>query len=326
MILDEPFDPLPILRNHRLQTFLASFRLRALGRNPMRSSSRPMILQTGGGTRLLGVLSKHHDSRAKGMVVLIHGWEGGADSTYMLTAGRMLFRNGYDLFRLNLRDHGGSHHLNEGLFFATLFREVFRAVRQVADLAGGLPVFLVGFSLGGNYALRIARHCAVDGIPRLRHVLSVSPVLNPSDATDRIERDPMILRYFLKKWKRSLRRKQALFPRRYDFSGVLRLGSIREITSMLLSAYTEFDHPDEYFDSYALKGRALVDIPVPTTILTAADDPIIPVGDFHRLRRNDLTRLVVHTHGGHLGFIENLSMACWHERKMVQLFDAVCSP
>ena len=64
-------------------------------------------------------------------------------------------------------------------------------------------------------------------------------------------------------------------------------------------------------------------IPVPTTIVTAEDDPIIPIKDFYRLKLNSLTTLVIHRNGGHNGFIENFRLNTWYERNMVGLFDDI---
>jgi predicted alpha/beta-fold hydrolase len=89
----------------------------------------------------------------------LHGWEGSVDSTYLQRCGRSLYRHGYDIFRLNFRDHGDSHHLNSGIFYAVLLEEVYQAVIQAAEFARGGPVFMIGFSLGGNFVLRILGKC-----------------------------------------------------------------------------------------------------------------------------------------------------------------------
>ena len=325
MSLSEPFIPPFYLKNPMVQSFLASFKLRAAGGNPMVRAARRIILETGGGVRLEGAISRVAGRTARGLVIMIHGWEGSIDSTYMLTSGRRFYAAGYHVFRLNLRDHGRTHALNPGLFYATLFEEVFQAVDRAAGLADGIPVFLVGFSLGGNFALRVARRCAAEPVNGLRHIVAVSPVLDPDRATDRIDGHPLLLRYFLKKWTRSLAAKQRLFPDRYDFNRVLRFRSIRQMTDALLADYSDFTDARSYFSAYSVLGDALADNPVPTTIIASADDPVIPVGDFRRLRLSPSTRLVVHGHGGHQGFVEGLSMRCWHERKIVALFDAFTS-
>lgn len=314
------FQPGALLRSAIVQTILASSRIRALGKNPMCDHARQMIFNTGGGIRLLGAYSPQVLQPPKGLVIILHGWEGSADSTYVLCAGRHLYNFGYAVVRLNYRDHGRSHHLNEGLFYAVLLDEVFSAVAQAAGLAGELPVFLVGFSLGGNFALRIGRRCLENPIPGLKYIFSISPVLDPDDATGRIDANPFIRRYFLRKWRRSLKKKQALYPDTYDFSDLMSLNSIRSMTERLLQKYSAYASAASYFRDYGIPGHALKDTAVPATILTAADDPIICVDPFYELETNDLTELSIQPFGGHNGFIQGPLLKGWYESKMISIF------
>ena len=309
------------LRNGHLQTFLASSGFRARGANPMLEAARDVILGADDGIRLLGSHSRHPGTVPEGLVVLLHGWEGSIGSTYMLCTGRALYRRGYEVFRLNFRDHGRSHHLNRGIFYAVLLDEVFEAIAQVAAAAAGFNVFLAGFSLGGNFALRIARRCETQPIPNLRHVVAVSAALDPEVSTARADRHPLIRRYFLKKWRRSLAIKQQLFPDLYDFSDILRLQTLREITDALLERYSQYPSARAYFQAYTLTGDALQSIAVPTALLTAQDDPIIPVRDYHELRANELTRVVVEPHGGHNGFLDGPRLRSRYETWLADLFD-----
>lgn len=282
--------------------------------------ARETILTTRDGIRLLGYLSRHSEPHTNGLVILLHGWEGSSNSTYVRTTGRYLFNRGFDIFRLNLRDHGPSHHLNEGLFYAVLLDEVFDAIGQVCAEAQPSPSFLIGFSLGGNFALRIARQCAATPITGLRQVVAISPVLDPDTATDCIDNYPLLLKYFLRKWRRSLSAKQALYPETYDFSELLSLNSIREMTDRLLVRYSPYEGVSAYFREYTLTGGQLAGIDLPTTIITAADDPIISVADFYELRTSDVTRIIIQPHGGHNGFIEGWRMNGWYERFMADQF------
>lgn len=315
-----PFNPPFPLKSAVVQTVMASAGLRALGPNPMLSAARETVVTSGNGVRLLGYMSRQPRPHDNGLVILLHGWEGSSRSTYIRTTGRSLFAKGYDVFRLNFRDHGPSHHLNPGIFYAVLLDEVFDAVRQITEAEARRPVFLAGFSLGGNFALRVARKCAADPIPGLRQVMSISPVLDPDKATDRIDGNRFILAYFLKKWRRSLRFKQRCFPERYDFDGLLNIGNIREMTEQLLIRYSDFDSARAYFREYTLLGDDLQSIAVPTTIITAADDPIIPVDDFYGLHLSGTTRLLVQPHGGHNGFLEGWRLKGWYEKVMDRTF------
>ena len=214
---DTPFHPPFFLKHAYTQTILASLNFRKWRNDSYLKHEKEMILKTDTGTQLLGYYTPQTHRKGKGLVILLHGWEGSAHSTYIVTCGNHLYKNGYHVFRLNFRDHGESHHLNPGLFYATLLDEVFQSVIQISKLSDGAPVFLVGFSLGGNFAIRIAIRCRGDHDDVISKVVSISPVLDPDKATYMIDNNPFILRYFLKKWRRSLCIKQGLFPNLYDF-------------------------------------------------------------------------------------------------------------
>jgi len=184
-----------------------------------------------------------------------------------------------------------------------------------------LPVFLVGFSLGANFALRIALSCRRRPILHLRHVVAIRPVLDPEESTRRVDRHPVIRRYFIKKWRRSLMVKQRLFPHLYDFRPVMRCRTIRQATDLILERYSEFASSKAYFDAYTLTGTRLKDLSVPATLLTSADDPIIPVQGFHGLQLNPSTTLVIHRHGGHNGFLEGPGLRSRYETDLPRLFD-----
>jgi len=308
-----PFFSPPVgLRNPHLQTILSSLKIRTLREKKLDSEADEVLVDAGDGVRLLGLFTGQKSGASRGLILLLHGWEGGADSTYMLTTGGFFHRIGYDVFRLNLRDHGESHHLNEGLFNSSLIEETHRAVQNIADTQGNSPFFIVGFSLGGNFAMRMALRHGSHPIQNLRHVFAVSPVLDPRKATDAMDRGLFVYRsYFVKKWKRSLRKKQMLFPHRYNFDDLMECPTLMEITDWILPRYSSYPTAEEYFKTYTLTGRRFSELSVPLLVLTSADDPIIPVEDFLQLERNHHLRVQVERHGGHCGFLQNYRLQSW---------------
>jgi predicted alpha/beta-fold hydrolase len=302
------------LRNPHFQTILASLKIRAMGKNPLRELSEKILVDAGSGVRLLGYQTLQPEGRSLGLVILLHGWEGSSDSTYMLTTGSRLYRGGYDIFRLNLRDHGESHHLNEGVFHSARIDEVFSAVLNIVASAQDKPCHLVGFSLGGNFGIRIALRMNPRQLGRLRNIIAISPVLDPVKATEAIDGGLFVYRdYFVKKWKRSLARKQQLFPDRYDFSDIMDLKTCMAITERVIPRYTPFRDVFEYFRTYTLTGADFSRLAVPVTILAAEDDPVIPVDDFRTLRGNSRLSLVIERYGGHCGFLQDLRLRVWFE-------------
>ncbi|MBN2299264.1 MAG: alpha/beta fold hydrolase [Deltaproteobacteria bacterium] len=317
------FMPPAWLRGMYTQTILASSRLRTIGKNPMLDASHEVILDAGGGVRLQGFYSPQRSGRTKALVILIHGWEGSSSSTYVLHTGRYLYNQGYAVFRLNLRDHGETHHLNDGLFFITFLDEVFEAIKKASALSQGKAVFLAGFSLGGNFALRVARRAQQEPIDCLAHVMAISPVIDPSKSTAAIDNNRLLKYYFMKKWRRSLNIKQGLYPHLYDFSSMVSMGTIWAITEAFVNKYSCYKDIHEYFRGYTISRDFLKDVCTDMTIVVSRDDPVIPIDEFHHLCLNANTELVVHDYGGHNGFVYGISAATWYEKRMAELFSKV---
>jgi predicted alpha/beta-fold hydrolase len=95
------------------------------------------------------------------------------------------------------------------------------------------------------------------------------------------------------------------------------------VTDKMLDQYSDYNSASEYFKAYAVLGDAIDDLAVPTTIITAADDPIIPVEDFYELRLNHRTELIIHPRGGHNGFIDGFFLKSWYEQKLADWFDEI---
>jgi len=317
---NEVFAPPFYLRGTGIQTMLAGSGIPKLGSTPMYANTQEVILNPFEDVKLQGFYSPQPSGQAKGLVMLLHGWEGSANSAYILKTGRFLYKNGFSIFRLNYRDHGDTQHLNPGLFYAALLDEVFGAVQQVSAYESELPFYLAGFSMGGNFSLRVARKCAESPIGNLSHVVSISPVLDPEKSTYAIDKIPLLRIYFRKKWRRSLKKKQAYFPDLYDFKEVFALGTLMKMTEVMLEHFSDYTNAPDYFRQYSLLNNALSNITVPTTIITAKDDPIIPVDDFYQLRIHSPIILLVQDYGGHNGFVETISGKTWYEKKCSKYF------
>ena len=309
-----PFRPPFGMRSAMAQTILASQKFRKSGTHLMERVAEERILNCqdgqGGTVRLMGQYSRAVNPRA--IMILLHGWEGSQDSTYVVSHARFLFDRGVSVFRLNYRDHGPTHHLNEGIFNSTLFHEVFDAVRQIAE-GEAVPAYVIGFSLGGNFALRIARELTKTPVSNLAHIVSVSPVIDPVAAAPMVDINPLIRRYFVRKWSASLVKKQAAFPELYDFGDISRFKTIDQMSTSFLPAFTEFETPEAYFFAYGLADNDVTHCPVPISIIMAKDDPVLPAKDVLTLNLGQSSRLFYLDHGGHNGFFTSLRGPTWYD-------------
>lgn len=343
------FCPRAPLRGAHLQSALGSLPpLALLARRraaELLAAAQPLLLECGDGVRLqafysgasdgaagerngsaasaaIGGGGRHGDRHDRRLAVLLHGWEGSARSSCVLSLGAALYASGYDVLRLNLRDHGDSHHLNREIFHSCRLGEVAGAIRAIAERLSDAALYLAGFSLGGNFLLRVA---ALPALPAaVRGVVAVSPVLEPAATLRALEQGPALYRQsLLWRWSRSLRLKQQAWPGVHDFSALIRLADLRAMTAALVREHTGFAGIDEYLRGYAITGERLASLLVPCSLLLADDDPLVPAADLPQVRRSAHLRLWTSRFGGHCGFIDAWAAPSAADRFVLERFAAL---
>lgn len=320
------FLPHPLIRSPHLQTLLSS---RVVRQNDgvgqaLVDSAHTVTLECRDGVRLQALVNPANQPGAP-LVVMVHGWLGRADSPYLRRTSAALHAAGFAVARLLLRDHGDTAGLNREMFNAARIDEVVDACNALAQVHGRSGCGLLGFSLGGNFVLRLAAHPQTS--ERFRAALAICPVLDPAAAVANLDRGWIgYQRYFLRKWRRAFAEKQAAFPHLYDFSDALRLSRVDTLTDYFVSRHTEFRDAREYYSHYTLSGDLLRLARMPVQILAAEDDPVVPAAQFHALMKAappaDLLKLT--RHGGHCGFISDLSLSSALDAHAVQFFAAAC--
>jgi predicted alpha/beta-fold hydrolase len=308
-----------------VQSLLAGWPLRrrwlAVRSSRLLAASRAEVLDCGAGVRLLGFHSAQPE-QPRGLAILLHGWEGSADASYVLSVGSVLFDAGYEVFRLNFRDHGDTFALNPELFHSCRIDEVVNAVRCISSSHPAPRTFLIGHSLGGNFALRVAARAHTAGLA-LNKVIAVCPVLRPHSTMRALEEGLWIYReYFLRRWRRSLLAKAACFPELYDFGDLRRFPTLTATTDFFVRRYTEFADLDAYLEGYTLTGKVLEPLTVPTRLIAAADDPVIPIDDLADVATPPALKVQVLPHGGHCGFLESYRLRSWLDRAVLAEVEA----
>ena len=319
----KPFRPPAWLANRHLQSILPSLPIRRLSverrARPLIGASRPIVLDCGDGVRLMGWHAEPGASavgKPPRLAVLLHGWEGSADSLYLLSLAQLLYERGLSVIRLNLRDHGGTHALNRDLFHSCRLPEVVGAVARVQALFPDQRLLLAGYSLGGNFCLRVGARAPSAGI-RIARIVAVCPVLDPATTLSALEHGPSVYRnYFLYKWRRSLQLKQAAWPGHYDFGDLVRDPSLTGMTEKMVLKYTDYPDLATYLNGYAITGRVLESLEAPAHLLTSEDDPMILTRDLAQVARPASLEVTVTSNGGHCGYMEALGGPSWVDRRI----------
>tara|TARA_B100000795_G_scaffold252214_1_gene221597 strand:- start:5294 stop:6295 length:1002 start_codon:yes stop_codon:yes gene_type:complete len=326
-IAKNTFSPPPVLKNAHVQSIFNSvgprkFRAKRIAK---KLNSKPLILSTPLDIQLTAEFDRCEDVcrgiSKNAVVILLHGWEGSSQSAYQVTTAHYLLNHGYDVLRLNLRDHGDSHHLNKEMFNSTMIEEVGDAIASFLKEYKYPNVFLAGFSLGGNFTLRITADRAEE--LTLKAAVGICPPVDPNNAMFALNNSLFIYElYFFRRWTRSIQKKQKYFPDS-DFGAELKkVKTLDDVNNTFIPKYTPFDDAQSYFASYALTGDRLKELAIPAYLIASKDDPILPIEDIAKIIKPKNLIVEIQENGGHCGFIQDLSAHSWVEPRLVEIFDS----
>lgn len=297
------FVPLRWLAGPDRMTIAASFWPR---RFPGLPAAKDRLFETQPGTRILARCHWQPERRSRPAMVLVHGLEGSSESGYMLGTAERAWEVGCSVVRMNQRNCGGTDHLTPTLYNSSLSVDVRALVQELIERDRVPEIFAAGFSLGGNLVMKMAGELGSRAPTELRAVATVSPSLDLDACANSLERPRNWIyeRYFLRRLKRRMVHKARLFPDRYRLSGMDEIRSIRQFDDRITAPHSGFrDAEDYYFRASAL--RAIDQVSLPTLLLAAQDDPMVPFTSLDRpeIHGQPQVLLVGPKHGGHCGFI-----------------------
>jgi hypothetical protein len=260
--------------------------------------------------------------------LLLHGLEGSSMAHYMRGLADKAWAAGWNVVRLNQRNCGQTEHLSRGLYHSGLTHDPLCVMRELVE-SDGLPSLAVaGYSLGGNLALKLAGELGDAAPPALRAVCAVSPTMELAGCVEALERRGNLAYQwnFVRHLKGRMRRKAAAYPGQYDTTLLRRVWTVRRFDDVYTAPHHGFrDAADYYHRASAM--RVLEKIRVPTLILTAENDPFVPVAPFREAAAMGLPslRVVVTPDGGHCAFVEAAAGSYdgyWAEREVVRFANA----
>jgi predicted alpha/beta-fold hydrolase len=303
-----PFNPL--FRNPHLATIAGNF-----WKRPEISDRWPVeavIYQTEPEVQVL-VHTQRPSGEPRGELVLVHGLEGSSDAGYARSMSYAALSAGYVTHRVNLRSCGGTEALALTNYHSGQTSDVLHVIRE-RKRASGLPIYLTGFSLGGNVSLKLAGELGESGPELLAGVCAVStPIDLASCATALGKRENFIYRdRFLTRLKEKIRTRHSQAPKIYTLEHLPKVRTIYDFDDYYTARLFGFGTAAEYYRTQS-SNQFLEKIRVPTMVVTAKDDPLVPFEVYHHpaFASNPHLRLVAVEHGGHIGFISRTRPRFW---------------
>lgn len=300
-----PFVPHPLLANGHLMTVVPGFLPRNFSR--FKAHGKARLFEVSNVAKLLGYChfqSEKHVKRRGPLVIVLHGLEGSSESSHVLGIGQKAYKHGFNVVRLNMRNCGGSMKHSQTLYNAGMYHDL-HAVMNILHVEEGFDEFIfAGYSLGGNLMLNAAiEH---EGKQKIRAVCTVSPAIDLDHAVRSIEQpqNRLYQDWFLRTLKQKLSAKTKQFPEIYKAAELEKVSTIRDFDDSFTAPYGGYGNAERYYSQASTKGK-IGKLSVPTLIIAAKDDPLVPVDTFEKLnQQNPLLDLLITEFGGHCGFFQ----------------------
>lgn len=297
------FTPPRLLANGHVMTVCAWARRRTFRDLP---EPEARLVRVTPETQVLAHIYWQPDRGARPTLVALHGLEGSSAVHYMRGLADKAFRLGWNAVLLNQRNCGGTEHLTPSLYHSGLTDDP-RAVMRALMASDGLGAFVVaGYSLGGNLTVKLAGESPDHPDIPLLAAAAVCPTIDLDRCVRAIEGRANVLYQwnFVRNLKARMRRKSRSWPGAFDLSHLDRISTIREFDDAYTAPHHGFGNATNYY-AKASALRVANRIPIPTLILSAADDPFVPPGQFHvpAITNNPHVEVELTSHGGHCGFL-----------------------
>ena len=312
-----PFNPL--FRSPHLLTILGNFWPRRYDVEKFPMQQR--LIRTDPDTQVL-VQTQFPAGPARAEVVLLHGLEGSGEAGYIRSMAWDTLHAGFIAHRFHMRTCGGTAHLCKTLYHAGLTSDLRVFLEQLRLEGRGLPVFLIGFSLGGNVALKLAGEEGEAG-SLISGVCAISTPIDLAAGVRRIGEVDNILyhRRFVKRM-----RKRLFSSGRFSREELEGARSLYEIDDRITAPSFGFQSADHYYATQSAQ-NFLHRIAVPTLLLQSRDDTFIPfrIFDHPAIRSNPHLTLLATDYGGHLGFLARGGPRFWMDEAAISFIDsALC--
>ena len=294
-----PFVPAPLFSGGHAQTVLVPYL-------PAKKEAGERVDVPIEGGALVGRLHRGDVTSppSDACVLVLHGIAGSADEPFVHRTARLARRRGLDALRLDLRGAGESSNCGVApLFHAGLTADVRAAIELL--LRRYARVHVVGFSLGGQIALRTLGEWGADAPAGIASLTAVSPPIDLRECATFSERRSAALYrvYIVRALKERYRLARAAMGAGFTEDLLRRARTISDYDAAVVAPFFGFRDVDDYYARTS--SEPLVEhIAPPTLVLHAADDPLVSVEPVLRVQRRRLprVRVVVTDRGGHVGF------------------------
>lgn len=285
-----PFKPLIGLSSPHVQTILGSF---SLPGNP--PPTTPLIVPLDDADSIYCEISTPESwQESQKTVVMLHGLGGTAQSNYMIRMARKLYETGYKVVRVNMRGSGPGSKFAKLPYHGGSSGDVFAVIQVLKQKTPTSPIILLGFSLGGNIALKLSGELGREGLSYLQSTIAICSPIELKKSIMMLMRPENVLyhRYYLKQ----------LTMQGNPWTRGIKFSNLFEFDTHVTAPTWGFANVDEYYTQSSCR-QYLSSIKNPCYILLTDDDPFVDSQHIQEIPLPPDMRLFMCHNGGHMGFL-----------------------
>ena len=253
------------------------------------------------------------------LAILLHGLEGNTDSSYMKGMAKAFENRGWSVAAMNHRSCGGIPSKTIGSYHSGFTSDLEFLLQRNTSRD---RIAIVGFSLGGNIALKRAGEAALP--TNVKAVIGVSVPVDLASSGRKLSAwyNTVYLSRILRRLKRKALIKSTQFPNSgLDALALQKASTFHQFDEAYTAPAHGFDSAENYYArSSAL--RFLPSIKTPALIINALNDSFLTKEcyPFECVDQNPFLLMDTPRHGGHVGFAQSHAMRdeFWHERRVLE--------
>lgn len=284
------FKPLPGMRSHHSQMLFANFY--PSGREPY---ANQWLVSLSDGDRISCEVSTPDNWKpVHPMLVMIHGLGGSHRSAYMIRLSRKFYRLGYRVVRVNLRGCGSGVGLNNRPYNSGNSQDIKEVLEALKLQSPQSPITLMGFSLGGNIAIKMAGELGDKASKLVKRVIAVCPPIDLNQSIKYISRSSNWLYHksFVK----------YMLIQGYRWAKDHSIQSIYEYDQKVTAPVWGYKSAEDYYVKCS-SCNFISNVKVQCDVVLTTDDPFIDHRDLKNRAIDSGTNVWLANGGGHLGFI-----------------------
>lgn len=260
---------------------------------------KPTIISLIDGDQLYAEYSK---GSSEWIIYLFHGLCGDINSDYMQRTAAVAQSLNHGVFLVNHRDCGKGRGLARHPYHSGRGEDISAVLDFGRKKFPHKKHLVIGFSLSGNALLTLLTH--LRGSTQPDRAISVNAPIDLDAASQQLTRG--VNRIYDVRFVWHLRRivQEKINRGAINFLKIPRFATVREFDALYTAPYSGFQDREDYYASCSTHLH-LSKITVPTLLLTAKDDPFVPVNTYESAQLSSSITLHMEPHGGHLGYLSN---------------------